>query len=360
MVKPKKRGIFLRIKESISMKGLAGKEGSILKKGSKKGSKKGVTKKGVTKNVVTKNVVTKKGVTKKGVTKNVVTKNVVTKKGVKKDSVAVSGQQDSAGYIDDFLVSNEFLSNEDSPKTKNRGNGLHRIKTGIKGLDKILKGGLRKESSIILTGGPGTGKTIMGIQFLIEGAKNGEVGIYVFYDSSIEDFLLFADEIGLSLRKYIEKGLIFVTKQPLLMKRIVSLIAPLDLIRSKKAKRVVLDSLTTFSYIHVANEREYRKTIIDFLDKTRDVTLLAISESNRDSVLDQNFKTEDFLFDGLIMLSKIRQESTFERVLHVSKMRGQDHMVDIFPFFIKQGGVEVFPNQLPFALVEEGKNGFDG
>ena len=57
---------------------------------------------------------------------------------------------------------------------------VERIKTGISGLDQVLKGGLRKNSSILITGAPGTGKTIMALQFIYYGAKNyNENGIIV-------------------------------------------------------------------------------------------------------------------------------------------------------------------------------------
>ena len=49
---------------------------------------------------------------------------------------------------------------------------VEKIKTGIEGLDKVLKGGLRRNSSMLITGAPGTGKTIMALQFIYYGAKN--------------------------------------------------------------------------------------------------------------------------------------------------------------------------------------------
>ena len=53
------------------------------------------------------------------------------------------------------------------------------IPTGIVGLDKILNGGLRERSSVLIAGPPGTGKTILALQFIVEGARRGEGGIYI-------------------------------------------------------------------------------------------------------------------------------------------------------------------------------------
>lgn len=227
----------------------------------------------------------------------------------------------------------------------------NKIKMGVPGLDTILKGGLREKSSIIISGAPGTGKSIFAMQYLIEGAKNNEPGLFILYDSKEEDLLDYAESLGLELKKYVKKGLIHIIRQPLLVKRLVSLAAPLDLIRNKKIKRVVLDSLTMFSYIHVAEEKDYRKKIIEFLEKMKDLTLVATAESEIDSIDNKVFKGEDFLFDGVILLSKIRQGTSFERVIHIAKMRGQNHSIDIFPFIINKGGIKTYPDQVPFGLL---------
>ena len=60
------------------------------------------------------------------------------------------------------------------------------IKTGISGLDQVLKGGLRRNSSILVTGAPGTGKTILALQFIYYGAKDyNENGIFISTEESL-------------------------------------------------------------------------------------------------------------------------------------------------------------------------------
>ena len=63
--------------------------------------------------------------------------------------------------------------------------------------------------------------------------------------------------------------------------------------------------------------------------------------------------TEDYLFDGLVILSLIRKGATYERVIQVAKMRGQNHMLNIFPLQIGKQGMTVFPNEVPFSLIEQ-------
>ena len=231
------------------------------------------------------------------------------------------------------------------------------LKTGVPGLDQILKGGINKNSTILVSGGPGTGKSIFAMQFLLEGAKNNELGLCILYDTDEDEYLNYAESLGIPLRKYVKEKKIFMVKQPIAVKKSPSLAAPLQLINSNKIKRVTLDSLTMFAYIHVSDDRDYRMEIVNFLERMKDVTLLATSEATGSNIDEVNFKAEDFLFDGVVFLTKVRQESSFERVLHVSKMRGQDHLIDVFPFFIGEGGITVYPDQIPFALVakEEGE-----
>jgi circadian clock protein KaiC len=231
-----------------------------------------------------------------------------------------------------------------------------KLKTGIPGLDKVFKGGITKGSSVLVAGGPGTGKTILTMQFLLEGLKNGEPCMYILYDTK-NKFLDYATSLGIDFRSYIQKGLLHIVEQPIAGKKFTSLATPISLIQKKKVKRAVLDSLTMFAYVHSSREKEYRQEIVNCLNGLKDTTLLAtteVSESTLDAV---KYRSEEFLFDGVIFMSKVREEATFERVLHISKMRAQPHLMNLFPFSIGKGGITVYPDQLPFSLIQEESSG---
>ncbi|MBI2140382.1 AAA family ATPase [Candidatus Woesearchaeota archaeon] len=230
-------------------------------------------------------------------------------------------------------------------------------KTGIAGLDTILKGGIRKGSSVLVTGPPGCGKTILAIQFIVEGAKQSEAGVYITSEENIEDIRSYAEALGLDLKGLEKKGLITLVRQELSPKKLMSIATPLKLIKDRHIQRVVLDSLTIFEYAYYPEEVNYRREVFAFIGEMENagVTLLSIAEKSVPNLDEILYQPVDFLFDGLIIMAKIRNETSFEHVIMVSKMRGQDHELNIFPFIIKRGGIEVYPDQLPFNLFGKGK-----
>lgn len=230
-----------------------------------------------------------------------------------------------------------------------------KVKTGVPGLDEIFRGGVNKGSSVLVTGSPGTGKTLLVLQFIHAGARLGEPGLYITCEEPIELIKSYAKGIGLDLEEHEKKGLITFIKQPVTLKKIASIARPLEVIRKKKIKRVVLDSLTFFEYIHTAGEMDFRKEVLGFLTAMREegVTLFVTSEQINPDFDSFIFRPQDFLFSGLVILTKVRKASSFERCLHVAKLRGQEHLIDIYPFTIGKGGIKVFPKQLPFSLIEK-------
>ena len=233
---------------------------------------------------------------------------------------------------------------------------MEKIKLGILGLDEILKGGVKKGSTVLITGVPGTGKTIAAFQFIYNGAKQGIPGLYITSEEnviSLRDHMAslgFNDIIDLE-----KKGLITIAEQSVTSGKMLSIEAPAKIIAKKKIKRVVLDSLTLFKFVYSTSINEFRKGIISFITqmKSADVTLVVTSERYIAELDRFEFRSEDFLFDGVIILSKIRKGSSFERIIFVSKLRGQDHLIDVFPFHIGKGGLKVYPQQIPFSLIEQ-------
>lgn len=232
---------------------------------------------------------------------------------------------------------------------------MEKVKLGIPGLDEILKGGVKKDSTILITGVPGTGKSIAAMQFVYDGAKKGVPGLFITSEETVISLRENMKNIDLDIAELEKKGMITIIEQSVTSGKMISIEAPLKLIAQKKIKRVAMDSLTLFEFVYGDSVNEFRKGIVSFIKQMKEagVTLIVTSERNSSEVDGLKFKPEDFLFDGLIVLSMIRKGSSFERVIHVNKMRGQEHLIDVFPLKIGIGGIRVFPEQIPFSLIEQ-------
>ena len=245
---------------------------------------------------------------------------------------------------------------------------IEKIKTGIRGLDIILKGGLRKNSTLLLTGAPGTGKTIMALQFIYYGAKDyNENGVFIATEDNLVDLRNNAKNLGMDFKEMEKKGKIFLIEKSLatLKGGIASLKGLMDLIKKKNIKRVSLDSLVFFEYLYPrwdGKAIEFRRQVRLFVEKMKSagVTFVAVSERKVTDLDRLEYDMMDFVFEGFIILSRIRKGSYFERVLTVEKIRGQDHRLDVFPISIEKGGVRILNDQFPFSLVEkeEEKEGY--
>ncbi|MBL7055207.1 hypothetical protein ISS05_05620 [Candidatus Woesearchaeota archaeon] len=240
---------------------------------------------------------------------------------------------------------------------------IEMIKTGVSGLDKVLKGGLRKNSSMLITGAPGTGKTIMALQFIYNGAKlYNEPGLFIATEESLDDLRSFTKNLGMDLEHMEKSGKIVLFEKPLALMKggITSLKGLVELIKKKKIQRVALDSMIFFEYLYPKSNHnllEYRRQVLLFMRKMKNagVTFLTVSERKITDLDRLEYDMLDFAFEGFIVLSRIRKGSYFERILTVAKVRGQDHSLDVYPISIGKGGVNVLADQVPFSLVEKGE-----
>ena len=238
---------------------------------------------------------------------------------------------------------------------------VERIKTGIPGLDYVLRGGLRKNSTILITGAPGTGKTIMALQFIYYGAKDSnEKGIFITTEENLDDIKQFAKNLGMDISALESQKKIFFVQKPIstLKGGIESVKGLVDSIKKYNIKRVVLDSLIFFDYLYPrfnSNRMEFRRQVLMFMHqmKKASVTFLAVSERSVTDLDRLTYDMMDFVFEGFIVLSRIRKGSYFERVLTVAKIRGQDHSLDVYPVSIGDDGLKILYDQTPFSLVEK-------
>jgi KaiC/GvpD/RAD55 family RecA-like ATPase len=237
------------------------------------------------------------------------------------------------------------------------------VPTGIPGVDKILAGkGLPRNHTILVCGGPGSGKTTFAIQYLYVGAtQHNESGVYVTLDEEPNDIRLNMLKYGWDLRKLEDENkLVFINVSPVRIAptertgliqigmKEFRLIKLLEVIRKGveevDAKRVVVDPITIFT-LQYPDEVERIHAMRDLLRDLRktDCTNLLIAEL-RGTGWEREHQFEEYLTQGVILLRTSLKDSRLTRVFQVEKMRGLAIDNQPRPYEISSKGIEVYPN----------------
>jgi circadian clock protein KaiC len=228
-----------------------------------------------------------------------------------------------------------------------------RSKTGVTGLDDILSGGLASGHVYLLEGNPGTGKTTIALQFLIEGAAAGEQGLYITLSETAAELRAGAASHGWTIPREIEIFELVPPESLLDADQHQSLLYSSDLelgetakqifevFERVKPKRVVLDSLSEIRLL-AQNSLRYRRQILTlkhYFARTGSTVLLL--DDLTSEALD---KTVHSVVHGVIKLEELAPDYGAERRrLRVSKYRGQVFRGGYHDFAIRTGGVAVFP-----------------
>ena len=250
-----------------------------------------------------------------------------------------------------------------------------RTKTGIKGLDELIEGGLPKGYSFLLLGGPGTGKTTFGAQYIYKGATEyGESGLYVALDeppfSIGPNMLKFGwdlEEIGrqgkfsfvdVSPMKRETKGTFvpaalqgsLIGSAKFSMDDVLTVIA--DAKKRVNATRCVVDSITALT-LQFKDDFEVRQQTLRLIKGLTEMEMTAIllAENPEDRQDMTHFGAEAFLAQGVIVLHMYRVEESNVRALEVRKIRGVKHTDRLCPYRITQEGIEVYPEETVFRSV---------
>ncbi len=224
-----------------------------------------------------------------------------------------------------------------------------KVKSGVRGMDELLYGGLPEGSLTLLTGTCGTGKTLISTQFIFYGASRGENAVYVSFEETPENIKANAKMFGWDFGN-LEKGgkVIFVKYDPYHAEDIIEMLE--NAIRKIKAKRVVIDSISALG-LYVRDIPEIRKIIfgLSLMLHRLGCTTLMISEVLVEQKNLSRFGVEEFVADGVIALYYTRANSQFNRSVAVWKMRGSDHSQRLHPYKITHNGIIVYPKEEAYA-----------
>ncbi len=227
-----------------------------------------------------------------------------------------------------------------------------RTKTGIKGFDDLVEGGLPSGSTILLSGTPGTGKTIFALEFIFNGCtKFGEKCLYVSFEDKKNNIIEQGNQFGWNCADLIKKKqLFFMEALPSEINR-HSVEEIIQLAKEKGIKRIVIDSLSSLSINAPSaitkdsspSEHSVMKFVYDFLDKLRsqtEATSLVIAHTHEEKSLSKD-NISEFLCDGIIHVTFESLGGEFSRSLMVRKMRRTKNDEDIHPLEITQKGLVV-------------------
>jgi circadian clock protein KaiC len=219
-----------------------------------------------------------------------------------------------------------------------------RVTTGIPGLDALLVGGLPRASTTIVEGGTGTGKTLVGLHFLLEGARRGEPGILFTLEETPAQIRAVAKSFGWNIAPLeAEERLVINYASPVELLTDRFLDEALRLIAKVGARRVVLDSLTSMS-LGVVPQRRYRELVYALTKHVRaaGVTLLMTMEvAELLGTAQLTGHGVSSIADNLIVLRYVEVEAHLERAVLVLKARGTGHAMELRRFVIDNRGAHV-------------------
>ena len=226
-------------------------------------------------------------------------------------------------------------------KTKPAKADNKRVPTGIPGLDKLMDGGLVDGDVYLVTGGTGTGKTLFCCQFLWEGLKNGEPGIFFSLEEHPQDVIHDAESFGWDFQKHIDnKKFIIEYQDPFEMADITTMVK--NKIKKLGAKRVVIDSTSIFGMIF-KDSSELRQRLYELIKSLKETgaVVLMTAEILEDTKGLSRYGVEEFVADGVIVLNYMTIGTEAFGSIEVRKMRRTAHQHGLYPTKITKNGIEI-------------------
>jgi circadian clock protein KaiC len=202
---------------------------------------------------------------------------------------------------------------------------VHGLGTGIEELDAMMGGGLMPLSTTLVMGTPGAGKTILGLSFLMEGAKRGERGLLAGFHETADDLISTAEGMGKDIRTYVESGQLRVLWHPPLELSVDAwawdLLAAVD---QHQPQRIFIDALTDVQRIMTAPERlpMFVTALVNEL-RNRGATVLLSVEN--DEYISEHLvvpvPAASATMDNGILLRHVELHGSLRRLIAVPKVR---------------------------------------
>ena len=229
---------------------------------------------------------------------------------------------------------------------------LAKLGTGVEGLDEVLDGGFPKGRTTMIRGGPGSGKTLFALQYLVQSALKGTAGIFVTFEESADAIRMNAATLGWDLPALEKTGLLFIHHARLDPAAVVSgpfsLMGLMAIIGGKAkimgARQLVIDAIDIVMrrFADEARARDEINSLHDWLDENEFTTLLSV-KLNDDPDLASRFSFLDYMADCVVRLDHRVTEQISTRRLRVQKYRGSSFGTNEYPYVIGGNGITLVP-----------------
>lgn len=225
-------------------------------------------------------------------------------------------------------------------------------------LDDLMGGGIFDGSTTMVVGVSGVGKTILGVQVLLEGAiKQGKKGLMVSLDEHPAQIIRNAETLGLKLGEQVEKGnIIILFESPQELELNVHFHRIVRALEEHGCERLLIDGMTSYSTA-VGNERDFFHSLVGYVKHNLIAAFFSYETPELFGL--SSFMPEfgvSSVVDNIILMNIIELGNTLHRAMTVAKARGTSHQFDSREFTIGQGGINLLPLDesqrlpvLPFA-----------
>jgi circadian clock protein KaiC len=230
--------------------------------------------------------------------------------------------------------------------------GLRKSPTGIPGLDEVTLGGLPTGRPTLVCGGPGSGKTLFGISFLVNGARHyDEPGVLMTFEENADELAADVRSLGVDLHDLIAQGTLVVDHVHVERSEIEEtgeydldgLFVRLEhAVKTVGARRVMFDTIESL-FSGFQNEAILRAELRRLFRWLRDRDLTTVITGEMGSAALTRHGLEEYVTDAVIQLDHRVHEQVSTRRLRVVKYRGSHHGTNEYPFLIDADGLSVLP-----------------
>ncbi len=228
-----------------------------------------------------------------------------------------------------------------------------RVPTGIPGFDALIEGGFVPKSFNLVTGGPGTGKTIFSLHFAHNACKNNQNVLFVTFEENVDALMGDALEFGWNFEECAEKEkCFFMSLKPLSNPTYPEEFA--KIIKKNNVKHVVIDSVSVLSMVFQGNFYKMRREIYLLMDLLRSLgcTTLCTAEVEGEASLDVTASSKlsrdgivEFVADSVITMHNAGIGGEADRAIRVLKMRRTAHEKSPVPMKITNKGIVVLKDK---------------